>query len=136
MCEDHSRDAGSRIIMELLKKPGFKDDIRDVLKSIDPDAGRALVKAILWQDVEFTLGVLGALPAIANTLIRTLDELLLQVNEKFSLELLQGFLGSMLEDIDKETLRRTILNLRPLIERLGPIFQRVWHEAMQEGDLP
>jgi hypothetical protein len=128
MCEDHSRDAGSRIIMELLMKPGFKDDIRD--------AGRALVKAILWQDVEFTLGVLGALPAIANTLIRTLDELLLQVNEKFSLELLQGFLGSMLEDIDKETLRRAILNLRPLIEELAPIFQRVWHEAMQEGDLP
>jgi hypothetical protein len=122
--------------MELLKKPGFKDDIRDVLKSIDPDAGRALVKTILWQDVEFTLGVLGALPAIANTLIRTLDELLLQVNEKFSLELLQGFLGSMLEDIDKETLRRAILNLRPLIEGLAPIFQRVWHEAMQEGDLP
>jgi hypothetical protein len=122
--------------MELLKKPGFKDDIRDVLKSIDPDAGRALVKTILWQDIEFTLGVLGALPTIANTLIRTLDELLLQVNEKFSLELLQGFLGSMLEDIDKETLRRAILNLRPLIEGLAPIFQRVWHEAMQEGDLP
>jgi hypothetical protein len=136
MSEDHSQIAASSILRELLKKPGFKDDVRDMLKSIDPQDGRELVKAFLWQDIEFSLGLMGGLPAIANTVIRAVDELLLQVDEKFSIELLQGFTDSLLKDIDTDSLSRALKNARPLIDALSPLLRKFWKEAHDEGDKP
>ena len=136
MSEDHSQIAASSILRELLKKPGFKDDVRDMLKNIDPQDGRELVKAFLWQDIEFSLGLMGGLPAIANTVIRAVDELLLQVDEKFSIELLQGFTDSLLKDIDTGSLSRALKNARPLIDALSPLLGKFWQEARDEGGKP
>ena len=136
MSEYRSQIAASSILKELLKKPGFKDDVRDMLKSIDPQDGRELVKAFLWQDIEFSLGLMGGLPAIANTVIRAVDELLLQVDEKFSIELLQGFTDSLLKDIDTDSLSRALKNARPLIEALSPLLRKFWQEAQEKGGKP
>jgi hypothetical protein len=134
MHEENSRVAASSILSEILKKPGFKDDVREALKSIDPQAGRELVKIFLWQDIEFSLGLLGGMPVIANTVIRAVDELLLQVNEKFSIELLKGFVESLLKDIDTDSLNRALKNARPLIDVLSPLVKKAWQEATKEGD--
>jgi hypothetical protein len=134
MSEDRSRFAANSILSEILKKPGFKDDVRDLLKSIDPEAGRELVKIFLWQDIEFSLGLLGGLPAIANTLIRAVDELVFQVNEKYSNELLEGFFDSLLKDIDMDALSRALKNARPLIEILIPPLIKLWQEAKEKGE--
>ena len=136
MTEDHSQIAASSLLKELLKKSGFKDDVRDMLKNIDPQDGRELVKAFLWQDIEFSLGLMGGLPAIANTVIRAVDELLLQVDEKFSIELLQGFTDSLLKDIDTDSLSRALKNARPLIDALSPLLGKFWQEARDEGGKP
>ena len=66
-------DLTDRVLKELLKKPGFKENIRTVLQNIDPDSGRRLVRTLMWQDPEFFLGVLGAVPVVANTLIQCVD---------------------------------------------------------------
>jgi hypothetical protein len=136
MPEEHSRIKADSILSEILKKPGFKDDVRDALRSIDPDAGRELVKTFLWQDFEFSLGLMGGLPAIANTIIRAFDELLIQVNEKYPLELLRGFTDSLLKDIDTESLGRALENARPVIDALGPLFKKAWYDAVKEGERP
>ncbi len=136
MTEDHSQIAASSLLKELLKKSGFKDDVRDMLKSIDPQDGRELVKAFLWQDIEFSLGLMGGLPAIANTVIRAVDELLMQVDEKFSIELLQDFTDSLLKDIDTDSLSRALKNARPLIDSLSPLLGKFWQEAHDEGGKP
>ncbi len=130
MSEEKSRIAANNLLSEILKKPGFKDDVRDVLKSIDPDAGRELVKTFLWQDLEFSLGLIGGLPAIANTIIRAFDELLIQVNEKYPLELLKGFADSLIKDTDTESLGRALKNSRPVIEALAPILKKAWQDAI------
>jgi hypothetical protein len=132
MSEDRSQIAASSLLKELLKKPGFKDDVRDILNSIDPQAGRELIKAFMWQDIEFSMGLMGGLPAIANTLIRAADELLLQVNGKFSIELLQGFTDSLLNEIDKGSLIRALRNARPIIDALSPLFRKAWQETKAE----
>jgi hypothetical protein len=134
MHEENSRVAANSILSEILKKPGFKDDVREALKSIDPQAGRELVKIFLWQDIEFSLGLLGGVPAIANTVIRAVDELLLQVNEKFSIELLKGFVDSLLKDIDMDSLNRALKNAHPLIDALSPLVKKAWQETAKEGD--
>ena len=136
MSEEQSRTKADSILSEILKKPGFKDDVRDALKSIDPDAGRELVKTFLWQDLEFSLGLMGSLPAIANTIIRAIDELILQVNEKYPVELLKGFADSLLKDIDTESLGRALKNARPMIDALSPIFKKAWQDAVKEGEQP
>ncbi len=136
MHEEQSRVEAGSIFSEILKKPGLKDDVREALRNIDPQAGRELVKTFLWQDIEFSLGLLGGMPVIANTIIRAADELLIQVNEKFSIELLKGFMDSLLKDIDTESLGRAIKNARPVIEALGPLFKKAWQEAAGEGDRP
>jgi hypothetical protein len=129
MSEEKSRFAAGNILSELLKKPGFKDDVRDALKSIDPDAGRELVRTFLWQDLEFSLGLMGGLPAIANTFIRAIDELLIEINEKYPMELLKGFADSLIKDTDTESLGRALRNARPYIDALGPIFKKAWQDA-------
>lgn len=136
MSEEKSRILENSLLSEILKKPGFKDDIRDALNSIDPDAGRELVKTFLWQDLEFSLGIMGGLPAIANTIIRAFDELLIQVNEKYPLELLKGFADSLIKDIDTESLGRALENARPVIDALSPLFKKAWLDSVKEGERP
>jgi hypothetical protein len=137
MIETYSRDMANTFLKELLKKPAIKDDVRAVLKSMDgPDVGRELVRTFLWQDCEFSLGLLSGLPAIANVLIRAFDEVLTQVDDKFSPELLHSFMESILADIDTETLAKAMRKLRPIVENLAPLFKQAWQEALQEGERP
>jgi hypothetical protein len=123
------------LLENLIVSPIFKDDMRAVLRSLDgPDTGRDLVRTFLWQDLEFSLGLLSGLPILANVLIRAFDEALLQVDDKFSPELLGSFVGSLLEDIDKPALARALRRLGPVIENLAPRFRKAWQEVLMEGD--
>jgi hypothetical protein len=81
--------------------------------------------------VEVPLALMGALPSIANCLIRAIEELIIQVSEKFPPPLLAGFMESLLEEIDKEALARTITNAKGLAEDLTPVFQAAW-KAIEE----
>jgi hypothetical protein len=137
MYENQTRDMASTFLKELIAKPVVKDDVRAVLKAIDgPEVGREMVRTFLWQDIEFSLGLMGGAPAIANALIRIFDELLVQLGDKFSPELLHDFIASMLEDIDTATLRQAIKRLRPMLDNLSPLFSALWQAALKEGEKP
>jgi hypothetical protein len=121
MSDDHNRgiiDATNRIMGVLLKSPTFKSNVKSVLNSIDPDNARELARTILWEDPEIVLSLMGAVPPIANSMIRFLDEIILQVREKFSPELLHDFLGTILQDVDRETIKRIKLNLTNMLDEV------------------
>lgn len=135
MCENDSRDITGAFLKELLKKPAFKDDVRALLKGIEgPDTGRDLIRTFLWQDIELSLGLMAGLPVMANVLIRVFDEVLVQVGDKFSPDLLRGFMASLLDEIDKPALAGAIRKLRPMVDNLAPLFREAWQEVVKEGE--
>ncbi|HON58139.1 MAG TPA: hypothetical protein P5040_06365 [Smithella sp.] len=120
-------DLGDRVLKELLKKPAFKENVRTVLQNIDPDAARRLVRTLMWQDPEFFLGLLGAVPALANALVQCIDELLIQLNEKFSPQLLHDFLKSLVLALDKKTLESVVRNGKLLGTQLWTIAEETYN---------
>jgi hypothetical protein len=121
-------DLTDRVFQELLKKPGFKEGIRTVLQNIDSESSRKLVRTMMWQDPEFFLGLLGAVPSIANVLIQSLDELLIQLNEKFSSQLLHDFMKSLVLSIDKKSLESIARNGKLLATELWTIAEETYQE--------
>ena len=121
-------DLTDRVLKELLKKPAFKENVRTVLQNIDPESGRRLVRTLMWQDPEFFLGVLGAIPSIVNSLIQCVDEALIQVNEKFSPQLLHDFMKPLVLSIDKNTLESIIRNGKELTTQLWMIAEKTYAE--------
>jgi hypothetical protein len=117
-----------RVFKELLKKPGFKEGVRTVLQNIDSESSRKLVRTMMWQDPEFFLGLLGAVPSIANVLIQSLDELLIQLNEKFSSQLLHDFMKSLVSSIDKKSLESISRNGKLLATELWTIAEETYQE--------
>lgn len=125
-------DSNNRILEEVLGKPAFKEGLRLVLMNIDPQNSPRLVRTILGTDVEVPLAIVGALPALANAVILALDELLLQVREKFPPVLLADIVESLLNEIDRETLARVMAGAKDLNELLSPVFSAAWTAAQQQ----
>jgi len=122
-------DLADRILKELLKKPAFKDGFRTVLTNIDPAASRQFVRTLMWQDPEFFLSLISALPPIVNAAISGIDELLTQLREKMSPLLLRDFLRSMASSIDRETLENIIKNGKELSVVIFAIADEVFKET-------
>jgi hypothetical protein len=121
-------DLSDRVLKELLKKPGFKDGVRTILQNIDPDSSRKVVRTMLWQDPEFFLGLLGAVPSIVNSLTQGVDELLTQLNEKFSPQLLHDFIKSLVLSMDKKTLESIVRNGKILATELWVVAEETYNE--------
>jgi hypothetical protein len=118
MSGDHNRgiiNATNRIVKVLLKRPAFKENIRSLLNSVDPDNARELARTILWEDPEIILSLMGAVPSLANSMIRFLDEIILQVREKFPPELLHEFLGEIMREFDGEAIRSVRDNISTMV---------------------
>jgi hypothetical protein len=90
------------VLKEVLSTPFVKDIIRSSLQSRKPDKSHPLVIALIWQDPEVILSILGSIPPIVNSCVGALAETGNQLNEKFSPELLRDFLGSIINDIDTD----------------------------------
>jgi hypothetical protein len=112
----------SRIMEELLEKTAFKDSLRLFLKNIDPEGCAQLVRTFLGKDIEVPLAVAGALPVLANCLIKAGHEFIVQIRDKFPPALLVSFTESLVDEIDKETLVSLITECRALGNDLSPVF--------------
>jgi hypothetical protein len=121
-------DLADRVLQELLKKPEFKEGVRTVLQNIDPESSRKLVRTMMWQDPEFFLGLLGAIPSIVNSLIKGLDELIIQLNEKFSPLLLHDFIKSIVLSLDKKSLESFVCNGKLLATELWTVAEETYQE--------
>ncbi len=124
-------DAITRITRELIKKPVFKNTIRSVLNSIDEENAPEMVRTLIWQDPEFVLSLVGALPSLINVIIKALDEIAIQI-EKFPPALIQDFARAIVDDIDKETMARALDNLSKIKSDLSPVFAELFEEKEME----
>ena len=130
-------DAQSRILEELFDKTAFKDGLRHFLRNIDPENSPKLVRTLLGKDIEVTLALMAALPELINALILALDELISQVRVKFPPALLNDFVRSLLDDIDREALTRVMTGTKELGDQLSPVFRealKAAHEQTKEGN--
>jgi len=75
--------AESGVMKEVLSTPFVKDLIRINLQNIKPDKTHPLVVALIWQDPEVILSILGSLPPIVNSCVGALAETGNQLNENF-----------------------------------------------------
>ncbi|MEJ5185997.1 MAG: hypothetical protein WHT46_02815 [Candidatus Geothermincolales bacterium] len=92
------------VVRELLRTPGFKEAVLSHLREADPSHARRLVKTVLWEDVGFSMGVLGATPKMVNAVAAALLELALQL-KGFTGEILREFLRQLGSELDRDTLR-------------------------------
>jgi hypothetical protein len=109
-------DAVNRIAKVLLQRPAFKENVRSVLNAVDPDSARELARTMVWEDPEIVLSLMGAVPSLANSMIRFLDEMILQVREKFPPELLHEFLEEIIGEFDKEAIQSVRDNISTMVQ--------------------
>lgn len=114
-------DMGSRILDKLLSKTAFKDDLRALLRNIDPENSPLLVRTLLEKDPEVPLAIVCALPAIANCFIKAAEELLTRIQSQYPPALLQGFVRSLMQEVDRESLARVAARAKQLGEDLSPV---------------
>jgi hypothetical protein len=131
-------DLADRVLQELLKKPAFKDGVRTVLANIDPASSRQFVRTLMWQDPEFFLALISALPPIFNAAITGIDELLIQLREKMSPLLLHDFLRSMASSVDRDTLESIVKNGKGLAVDLfavaDELLKKTGEQTIKEGE--
>lgn len=97
--------AAGGVMKEVLSTPFVKDLIRSNLQNIKPDKTHPVVNALIWQDPEVFLSILGSIPPVVNSCTGALAEAGKQINEKFSPVLLRDYIGSILKNIDTEELK-------------------------------
>ena len=107
------------VLKEVLSTPFVKDLIRSTLQSRKPDKSHPLVVALIWQDPEVILSILGSIPPTVNSCVGALAEVGNQLNEKFSPELLRDYLGSIINDIDTDEFKN-------LAEAYATMMKNLW----------
>ena len=105
------------LVRELIRTPGFKELLTIHLRDIDPGNAAELIKAAMWEDVAFTMGVLGASPKMVNWLVEALIELGVQLNN-FTLDILRDFMVQLGRDLDVEKLKALPGAFAPLANEL------------------
>ena len=127
------------VMKEVLSTPFVKDLIRSNLQNIKPDKTHPVVNALIWQDPEVILSVLGSIPPVVNSCTGALAEAGKQLNEKFSSILLRDYLGSILKDIDTEELKALAEAYAALGKNLwdvSPEFREIVGKAITEEAPP
>lgn len=120
--------AESGVMKEVLSTPFVKDLIRMNLQNIKPDKTHPVMNALIWQDPEIILSVLGSIPPVFNSCTGALAEVGKQINEKFSPALLSDYIGSILKDIDTE-------ELKALAEAYVALGKNLWDASPEFRDM-
>ena len=105
------------LVRELIRTPAFKEMLLMHLRDINPENARELVKTAVWEDMVFTMSLLGASPGLVNWLVEALIELGVQLNN-FTLDILRNFLVQLGRDMDVEKLKSLPGAYAPLVNDL------------------
>lgn len=130
--------AAGGVMKEVLSTPFVKDIIRSNLNSIKPDKSHPLVMALIWQDPEIILSILGTIPPVVNSCVGALAETGKQVNEKLSPELIRDYFASILKDIDTDEFKALAEAYTTMLKNLwevSPEFRETLAKAIT-GDVP
>ncbi|HOJ13431.1 MAG TPA: hypothetical protein PLS81_08535 [Deltaproteobacteria bacterium] len=125
------------LLHDFMSSPPAKDMLRLALKDIDPESGRRLVRTLMTTDPEVPLAVAGSLPRAANLIIKALLELATLVRRSYPAPLLTGFVGSLLEEVDRKDLALLRSEIAFFVREIGPVV-KAWLESLDtlSGDDP
>lgn len=127
------------VMKEVLSTPFVKDIIRNNLQNIKPDKTHPVVNALIWQDPEIILSVLGSIPPVVNSCVGALGETGRQLNEKFSPRMLSDYVGSILKDIDTDELKALVdayVEMGKNLWEASPEFREAVGKAIAEDAPP
>lgn len=79
-CSSGPIDLTNRLFKELLETPEIKDSLIAILRSIDPQSSRELVRTLMWTDAGVFLSVVATLPIIVNAFGEAAAEFTEQLN--------------------------------------------------------
>jgi hypothetical protein len=119
--------AGGGVLKEILATPFVKDIIRSSLQSRKADKSHPLINALIWQDPEIILSVLGSIPPVVNSCVGALTEVGKQVNENLSPELIRDYFASILKDIDTD-------EFKALTEAYITMMKNLWEVSPELRD--
>ena len=111
-----------RLLRELIKSPKFKASLKVLTGNIDPERANGMVKTLVWEDVETSLGTVSALPALVNYSIQAARELIAQLNA-FPTPILVAFLSQAVENVDFEAMEQAVGEFKLLLEKLHPVVE-------------
>ncbi len=110
-------EGAGRVLRELLRTPRFKESVRILLRDLDPENGALLARTLMFEDPEFFLSLLSAVPALVNTAIAGLEEALFRAGA-FPPEVLDQLIRALVEDIDTRGLGRVAGQALALLVKL------------------
>jgi hypothetical protein len=115
------------VLKEILATPFVKDIIRSSLQSRKADKSHPLINALIWQDPEVILSILGSIPPVVNSCVGALTEVGKQVNENLSPELIRDYFASILKDIDTD-------EFKALTEAYITMMKNLWEVSPELRD--
>jgi len=93
------------ILKELISTPFFKDMLRVQMRSAVSKDYSHRKPTNLWQDPELTMALIATLPALVNSGINMVFQLVSEMGDKFSPRLMVQFTTTLIDDIDQDALK-------------------------------
>jgi hypothetical protein len=131
--------AANGVMKEVLSTPFVKDIIRSNLQNVKPDTTHPLVNALIWQEPELILSILGSLPPVVNSCTSALTTLGKQVNENLTPALIRDYLVGILKDINTDEIKAladAYITLGKNLWEASPEFRAVIGEALMKDAPP
>ena len=113
-----------RLMRELIKSPKFKASMKILMANADAETAKGLAKALLWEDVEFFMGTVSAMPAIVNFLVALGQEIAVQLNA-FPPPMLVAFMSQLVQGVDFEAMREAVVEFKTVLDRLEPVVEEL-----------
>jgi len=113
-----------RLLRELIKSPRFKASMKIFLANIDPETAKGLASSLMWEDVEFFMGTVSAMPALVNFLVALGREITAQLNT-FPPPMLIAFMSQIVQGMDFKAMREAVVEFKAVLDRLEPVVEEL-----------
>jgi hypothetical protein len=118
------RGVSERLLRELIKSPKFKASMKIFLANTDPETAKGLAGALLWEDVEFFMGTVSAMPALVNFMVALGHEVAAQLN-LFPPPMLIAFMSQLVKGVDFAAMQETVAEVMAVLDRLAPVLEEL-----------
>ena len=113
-----------RLLRELVKSPKFKASMKICLANVDPETAKGLASSLMWEDVEFFMGTVSAMPGLVNFLVALGREIAAQLNT-FPPPMLIAFMSQMVQGLDFGAMREAVVEFKAVLDRLEPVVEEL-----------
>lgn len=107
---------------KLLQDPDFKDRVLTAVRQLEQEKGREMARVLLWSDSIFSFGLAGQIPLGFNFFIAFIDQLGEEL-QNVPPELIRAFAAEMVNNVDREALKKLPRTYAPLLSALKPVVE-------------